>query len=147
MQRRLFLGRLLAWAAAPLAATAARAQSAPEASAVIVIGHPGVPRTDAATVQRLYTGRAIEVGGTTVQVVNLASGHAARRRFLADYLDTDDDRYRAYWTVRRHIGKGVPPRELASPAEVIAFVGSTPGAVGYIDAASLKPGLNVICRL
>ena len=31
-------------------------------------------------------------------------------------------------------------------AEVIDYVQNTPGAVGYIDAADLKPGLKVVLR-
>ncbi len=113
---------------------------------VLVIGHAALPRLDSNTVAKLYTGRAIEVGGTTVTVVNAAAGSALRQRFLASVLQQDEDKYGAYWTVRRHVGKGVPPRELASSAELIQFVQNTPGAVGYIDAAELRPGLNVLAR-
>lgn len=113
---------------------------------VLVIGHASLPKLDAATVARLYTGRAIEVGGAPVTVVNLAPGTALRQRFLVGFLQQDEDRYTAYWTVRRHVGKGVPPRELGSGAEVISFIQSTPGAIGYIDAADLRPGLNVLAR-
>lgn len=111
-----------------------------------VIAHPGVPKVDATTLQRLYTGRAIEVAGSPVNVVNLASGNPVRERFLAQVLKTDNERYIAYWTVRRHVGKGVPPRELRSTAEVIEFVQSTPGAVGYVGTADLKPGMNVVFK-
>jgi hypothetical protein len=47
----------------------------------------------------------------------------------------------------RHVGKGAAPRELDSVAQMIDFVARTPGGVGYIDAAALKPGINVIARL
>jgi ABC-type phosphate transport system substrate-binding protein len=114
--------------------------------AVLVIGHAALPRLDSATVQRLYTGRAVEVAGIGVTVVNAPPGSPLRQRFLTLFLQQDDDQYRAYWTVRRHVGKGAPPRELATSAEVITFVQSTPGAVGYIDAADLRPGLNVLAR-
>jgi hypothetical protein len=113
---------------------------------IVVIGHAGVPRIDTATVQRPYTGRAIEADGTPVQVINLPAGHALRLRFLSSYLQTDDERYRAYWTVRRHVGKGIPPREIDNPADLIEFVMKTPGAVGYADATQLKAGVNVICK-
>lgn len=109
-----------------------------------VIGHSGVARVNAATLGRLYTGRAIEVGGIAATVVNLAPGVAARDRFLSQVLNLDNDRYVAYWTVRRHVGKGVPPREFRSAAELIDYVQATPGAIGYIAAAELKPGLNVV---
>ena len=114
--------------------------------AVLVIGHAGLPRLDTAILLRLYTGRAVEVNGSPVTVVNAPAGSALRQRFLAQVLQQDDDQYRAYWTVRRHVGKGVPPRELASAAELIAFVQATPGAVGYIDAADLRPGVHVVAR-
>ncbi|WP_028312737.1 hypothetical protein [Derxia gummosa] len=120
---------------------------AAENDPVLLIGHPGLPPIDADTVERLYTGRSIEVAGTPVTVVNAAGGSALRRRFLATWLRTTDERYGAYWTVRRHVGKGAPPRELGGgSAEMIDFVRATPGAIGYIDAAELRPGLNVIAR-
>ncbi len=140
MQRRHFL------VAGALAAAGARAQTEPP---LLVIGHAGVPRVDAATVARLYTGRAIEADNLPVTVYNLAPGHALRNRFLAACLQFDEERYRAYWTVRRHVGKGAPPRELASVAQMLEVVTRTPGAVGYVDAASAagQAGVNIIGRL
>lgn len=115
-------------------------------TAVLVVGSQGLARIDAPTVQRLYTGRAIEIAGTLVTVANLRAGHALRAQFLDQWLQTDEERYRAYWTVRRHIGKGVPPREFASVTEVLDFVQRTPGGVGYVDAESIRSGVNVIAR-
>jgi ABC-type phosphate transport system substrate-binding protein len=113
---------------------------------LVLIAHPGVPKVDATTLQRLYTGRAIEVAGTPVTVVNAAAGSPVRDRFLAAVLNMDNERYTAYWTVRRHVGKGVPPRDMRSAAEVIEFVQSTPGAIGYVPTADAKPGLNVVFK-
>ena len=112
----------------------------------VVIAHPGVPRVDAATLQRLYMGRAIEVAGSPVAVVNAAPGTGARERFLGQVLNLDNERYVAYWTVRRHVGKGVPPREFRSSAEIVEYVQATPGALGYIPPGDLRPGLNVVFR-
>lgn len=112
----------------------------------VVIAHASVPKVDAATLQRLYTGRAIEVNGNPVTVVNAAPGSAARDRFLAAVVNLDSERYIAYWTVRRHVGKGVPPREFRTSAELVEYVQSTPGAIGYIASADLKPGMNVVFR-
>ena len=119
---------------------------AADADGLVVIAHPSVGRLDPSTVQRLYTGRAVEVAGTPVSVVNLATGHPLRDRFLTGLLGQDNDRYVAYWTVRRHVGKGVPPRDLRSSSEVIDFVQATPGGIGYIGTADLRPGLNVVLR-
>lgn len=113
---------------------------------VLVIANTSVPSLDAATVYRLYTGRAIEVGGNPVTVVNAEAGSPLRERFLHRYLQQDDEKYRAYWTVRRHIGKGVPPKEIKSSAELIDYVQRTPGAIGYIEASELRPGVKVVLK-
>lgn len=132
--------------AAVLMALTALACAADDPQAFVVIAHASVGRVDAATLQRLYTGRAIEAGGVPVTVVNAAPGSAVRERFLNQVVKLDDDRYVAYWTVRRHVGKGVPPHDLKTAAEVINFVQNTPGGLGYITAAELRPGLNVVFR-
>jgi len=121
------------------------ALSEAHAQNVVIIGHAGLSKLNITTVQRIFTGKAIEVDGMHVTAVNLKSG-ALRDRFLQRYLNQDDDKYTAYWTVRRFIGKGIPPKELSNAAEVIDFVQNTPGAIGYIDEDELKPGLNVVSR-
>ena len=131
------LGLVLALAPAPARA----ADPVP-----VLIGHPGLVAVDAGAVARIYTGRMIDLAGQPVTAVNAPPGSALRQRFLALYLQQDEGQYHAYWTVRRHIGKGAPPRELATAAEVIAYVQATPGAVGYIDASEARPGLNIIAR-
>jgi ABC-type phosphate transport system substrate-binding protein len=116
------------------------------AGEIVVIGNSNVPKIDTATVQKIYTGKYISVAGVSVTPVGAKSGTAMRNRFLQDYLNQDEEKYTAYWTVRRYIGKGAPPVELSSSAEVISYVQATPGAVGYIDEAELRQGLNVIAR-
>lgn len=137
------LAAVLATLVLALGASAARAQ---DRDAVFVIGHADVPRIDAATVQRLYTGRTVEVAGIPMIAVNALPGSRARDRFMALVMKQDDDGYVAYWTVRKHIGKGAPPRELRSPAEIVEFVTRTPGAVGYLAADEMRPGLHVLLR-
>jgi len=112
---------------------------------VVVIGHADLSKFDASTVQRIFTGKVIEIDGVHVIAVNHKAG-AVRDRFLQYYLNQKNDKYTAYWTVRRFIGKGIPPRELSSAAEVIRFVQATPGAIGYIDENELKPDINVVSR-
>ncbi len=116
------------------------------ADTIAVIGHAALPKLDAVTVQKLYTGKIVEINGTPITVVNFTSGSPVRGRFLSSFLEQDDEKYIAYWTVRRFIGKGVPPRELLSSAEVIEFVQVRPGAIGYVDSTELKQGANVLIR-
>ena len=138
MRRKLLVKTLLA-----LSLVSAKAGAA---DGVAVIGHPSLTKIDALTVERLFTGRAISLGGVSVVAVNVAQGNAVRTRFLQAFVKRDEDSYTGYWLVSRYSGLGAPPKELANSAEVIKFVQSTPGAIGYIDEADIKPGMNVLLR-
>ncbi len=140
MHRRTFL-RLGA-----LAFGAALGGSAIADEGVVVIGHPGLRSLDTEALRRIYAGRTVELDGQALRPVQLSAGAALRKRFATAVLQQSDEDFIAYWTVRRYIGKGAPPRELGSAAEVIAYVQATPGALGYIDAADLRPGLQVVLR-
>ena len=116
------------------------------AADIVVIGNSNVPKMDVLTVQKIYTGKFIAVAGVSVKPVAMKSGSQERIRFLKEFLDQDEEKYDAYWTVRRYIGKGTPPVDLDAAADVIRYVLITPGGIGYIDAAELRPGLNVVTR-
>ncbi len=120
--------------------------AAPAMAGVVVVAHANMHKLDLPTLQRIYTGKVIEVGGVSVSPINLKAGQPLRQRFLADYLQQTDDAYVAYWTVRRYVGKGVPPRELPTAADVISYVQSTPGAVAYLDEADVPASMNVVLR-
>lgn len=112
---------------------------------VVVIAHPLIGKLDTNTIHKIFMGKTVELNGVFITPVNLKSG-GLRERFLRIFLQQDDEKYTAYWTVRRYIGKGVPPREFATTAEVINFIQMTPGAIGYIDERNIKPELNVVIR-
>ena len=129
-----------------LLALASVANGASASDGVVVIGNANLRQLDASTVAKIYTGKVIEVNGVPVTAINANSGSAVRNRFLRLYLNQDEDKYTAYWTVRRYIGKGASPKELTRAADVIDYVNSTPGAIGYIDEADLQAGVNVLLR-
>ena len=129
-----------------LAALACLAGQASAAGGVVVIGHADVRGVDAVTLEKIYTGRVIEVNGVFVTAVNASTGSEVRNRFLQTYLHQDEDRYTAYWVVRRYIGKGASPRELPSSADVIRFINATPGAIGYVSDADVQPSMNILLK-
>lgn len=57
---------------------------------------------------------------------------AAQQSFLAAFLQTNLRSYQARWT-RKVFREGIrPPLVKGSDAEVMSFVRSTPGAIGYL---------------
>ena len=113
---------------------------------VVVIAHPGMAAIDSNTVTRIYKGAVVELNGAPVVAVNAAAGSGLRKRFLQDYVHQNEDSYQVYWQTRKYSGLGVSPKDLANAAEVIRFVNSTPGAIGYIDEADVTPAVNVVTR-
>jgi ABC-type phosphate transport system substrate-binding protein len=113
---------------------------------VVIIGHASMRKLDAVTVQRIYAGKVVEIDGGPVIPLSVMPSSAIRQRFLAEYLQQDEEKFVAYWTVRRYVGKGTPPLELKDTASVIAYVIKTPGAIGYVDDSEVTPGLNVVLR-
>ena len=113
---------------------------------VVLIGHPGLSRTDQLTVQRVFSGRSVSLSQQPVVPFNLPAGHPVREQFLASMLGMNEGQYTGYWLVRRYVGKGTPPEEVRDVDEMLRMVASVPGAVGYVPASAVPQGANVIFR-
>ena len=87
---------------------------------VLLIGPPSFRKLDLVTVHRIYTGKVVEIDGNPVIPLNAQPNQVNRLRFLSDYLQQDEEKFVAYWTVRRYVGKGTPPREFPASPSVIA---------------------------
>lgn len=113
------------------------------AGEIVIVGNSNVPKMDLVTIQKIYTGKIVSVSDISIKPVNAKLGSTERNLFLEKFMEQDEEKYTGYWTVRRYIGKGTPPNELNSSVEIINYVQSTAGAIGYIDAIELKAGVNV----
>lgn len=113
---------------------------------LVVIGHSALPKTDRITLQRLYTGRIVSIGTQAVTPINLPAGFSVRDDFLQMVMEQSEEQYTGYWLVRRYVGKGSPPKEVSSVDEMLKYVSTTPGAVGYLPLSKLPSGINVIFR-
>lgn len=112
---------------------------------IAVVANPETPMLDEETLQKVYLGKVVEVDGRPVIPVNLAKGMQLRQDFMEQVLSQDDDKFIAYWTVRRYIGKGSPPKEFDTIESQLEYLRSTPGAVGYVRAdLAAKAGLKTL---
>jgi ABC-type phosphate transport system substrate-binding protein len=83
--------------------------------------------------------------GSRALPADLTAGSRVRARFSQEIHGKDTSAIKAYWQKMIFSGRGVPPAELASPAEVIAFVAANRGAVGYVGAdASLGENVKAL---
>ena len=104
-------------------------------------------KLDKQSLARIFTGRTVQIDGVTVIPVNLPVGNAERGIFLRHILQQNDDEYVAYWLVRKSIGKGIPPQELPSSQDVLRFIRSNTGAIGYIKEQDVAPDVRLLLTI
>ena len=80
-----------------------------------------------------------------MEPVDLAEASGIRKAFSSEVVGKDVATVRSYWQQQLFTGRGVPPVVKASDAEVLAFVASRPGAIGYVSAgAALPDGVKAV---
>lgn len=80
--------------------------------------------------------------GEVIRPVDLRPDSAVRRRFTEIVLKRSLGAVRSYWQQRIFSGRDVPPAELESEENVVAFVAKYPGAVGYVSGATKLVGVH-----
>ena len=83
--------------------------------------------------------------GETVEPVDQSARTSVRTAFTTQVHGRDVGAIKSYWQKQVFSGRGTPPPEMSSDAEVLAFVRSHPGAVGYVSgAATIGEGIKVV---
>jgi ABC-type phosphate transport system substrate-binding protein len=77
--------------------------------------------------------------GQQVQVVDLGPKSPVRAEFSVTVLGRDVPTMKNYWQQSLFSGRGVPPIEQPTEAQVVAFVAANPGAIGYVSADAQLP--------
>lgn len=114
-------------------------------AAIAIVVHPSngavITKED---VSRLYTGRTNNFpDGTSAVPVNLADSAPLRADFDDKALGRSSSQVKAYWSKLVFTGKGTPPKEVASAAEVLQLVSNNPNIIGYVDAAEVTSEVKV----
>jgi len=83
-------------------------------------------------------------GGSRILVVDLTGESAVRNAFCREVFGKSLTAVKSYWQQQIFSGRGVPPLEKASDAEVLAYVKANQGAIGYVSADAPTGGVKVI---
>lgn len=118
-------------------------------AAIVVIAHPDNQAALTETeLQRIYTGRSGTLNdGTAVSPLNLADGNPLRNQFDEKAMGRSSSQIKAYWSKLVFTGKGTPPKEVASEAEVIQLVLQNPGTIGYVNHTANIEGAHILLRV
>lgn len=141
--RRWALGVLLAFAAS-VAPTRAGSAEAPE---FVVIVNAKNPKS---SVRRDFLADAFLKKLTVwdhdekIYPVDQRPSAPVRAAFSKSVLKRSVAAVRQYWLQRIFSGRDVPPPEVASDAQVVQFVASHAGAVGYVSPSATLHGVKVV---
>ncbi|MHB8473693.1 MAG: phosphate ABC transporter substrate-binding protein [Gammaproteobacteria bacterium] len=111
---------------------------AAQAGSLTIIANPSVNLT-AAEVRDVFIGEKQFAGSVKLTPVD---NSAAQVAFLQQVIQLDASRYSAVWAKKSFRDGVIPPSVKNSDAEVIGFVKSTPGAIGYVTSPA--DGVKVI---
>jgi ABC-type phosphate transport system substrate-binding protein len=118
--------------------------AASQAGAVIVIANKNVAAASisAADLERIFLGKkASWDNGQKLTLVVQKTGKV-REVFLKEYLSKNPSQYDIYWKQALFTGTGRPPKALSSDEEMVQYVSSTDGAIGYIDSDTPHDGVK-----
>jgi len=82
--------------------------------------------------------------GRKATPVDLPAGSATRASFSKAVHKKSVDAIKAYWKQMLFSGREVPPSERASVQDVVDYVQSTPGAVGYVSSTAAVDKCKVL---
>lgn len=113
---------------------------------VSVIVHPS--NNSAMTeddISRMFLGKNKSFSnGSSVTPVNAKYGSGTRAEFEDKIIGKSKSQIKAYWSKLIFTGKGKPPTELSSDEDIIAFVASNPGAIGYVAIDKVNDTVKVV---
>ena len=82
--------------------------------------------------------------GIPISPMEPSGKSSVRQRFTLETYGKTVMAISAYWQQMIFSGKGVPPPERSSDADIVAFVRETPGAIGYVGAGADLTGVKVL---
>jgi ABC-type phosphate transport system substrate-binding protein len=115
------------------------------AEIVVVVNPANSNSLDKKKVQRIFLGKDKKFAdGAETIAVNQVAENQLRQDFDSVVLGRSSSQVSAYWSKLVFTGKGIPPKEVASDAEVIDLVAKNPSVIGYINKASVTDAVKVV---
>ena len=136
---------LICGSLATLAST--RIVTAEELVVIVNASNPTVS-VSANQVQQVFLGMSATIpGGVKAQPVDQAEESPLRSDFYQKVAGKSAAQVRAIWSRLVFSGRGMPPKILASSAEVKKFVAADPHGIGYIEKSAADSSVKVVLSL
>lgn len=90
-------------------------------------------------VKSLFLGYTLFLNDQKVTLMHLEAENDSMNYFLEKVIGMDKKSYTSFWRRKLFSGKGTPPKEFKSEAELILLLKKTPNAIGIIP---IKPNIE-----
>lgn len=144
------VSRTSAWCRwfAPVGLCAVLLCSLPVRAEVYVVAHRAAPdHLSKEELIALFMGKAAALGGSQALPIDQPDANPLRDEFYYKLTGKSPAQMKAYWAKLSFTGKGSPPRTAANAGEIRKTLAATPGAISYLDKASLDPSVKVVFTL
>lgn len=115
---------------------------------VRVIANPSVPVETLSKnmVKAVFLGnRTVWPDGSSIEFVTLISGDV-HKAFLKKFVHKTPIQFSTYWKRMVYTGKGFSPQSFATERELIDYVASHDGCVGYVSGNADVNAVKVVSR-
>jgi ABC-type phosphate transport system substrate-binding protein len=135
---------LLKHSCSALLITIASSMSFAETSVIVSASNPN-STMDQATISRIFLGKAKSFpDGSQALPVDQNTGSKTREAFNSTVLSKSDSQLKSYWSRLIFTGKGTPPKQAGTDAEIKALVANNPNIIGYVDSAAVDGTVKVV---
>lgn len=144
MRRRVFTLGLLAFLLVAPTERKAVAESAPPFVVIIDSKNP-YTTLDREFITDAFLKKATRwPNGDVIKPVDLPGSSPVRERFSNDVLKRSVSAVKSYWQQIIFSGRDVPPSEVATDDDVVKYVTTHPGAIGYVSGTARLGDARVV---
>jgi len=111
----------------------------------VIVHKDNASTFDKKSIRKLYMGKAKKFdNGRNALVINASKGSTQRNDFNKSVIGRSSSQINAYWSKLVFTGKGIPPKELSSDAEVLSTVTENKDTIGYVDSSAVTAAVKVV---
>lgn len=115
---------------------------------VVVNARNGVAVMTRNEIINIFFGRYRQFfNGVEAQPVDLVDSHPDRARFYSGLVGKDVSEVNAYWSRLIFSGRTQAPPRLNNPDEVLKWVSSHPGGIGFVELSKADARVRVVYEL
>ena len=115
---------------------------------VVVNARCGVAAMTRNEVVNVFFGRNRQFfNGVEAQPVDMPDGHPDRARFYRALVGKEVSEVNAYWSRQVFSGRMQPPSKVTTTEDVVKWVTSHPGGIGFVDLSKADARVRVVFEL